>query len=149
MRVGLQPRAALAVLLLAVAVAGGACGGGTSETHSAGRGGEASSGQAPGGASQRGGRDARPAWPHAKVLDRVAGETIRVDDRRVRVDPATVTCGGDGRGSRRGSERVWTRFTCIQPTFGRDGVTGPDVVFRVEPTGRRSFRITGQNLTRY
>lgn len=139
----------MALALLAVAVAGGACGGGTSETHSAARGKEASSGQASGGTSQRGPRDAEPAWPHAKVLDRIAGETLRVDGRRVRVDRATVTCGGDGRGSRRGRERVWTRFTCIQPTFGGQGVTGPDVIFRVEPTGRQSFRITGQGFTRY
>jgi hypothetical protein len=137
----------MAVPLLAVAVAGGACGGGTSQTHSAGRGAAASSGQATS-ETQRRARDASPAWPQAKVLDRIAGKTVRVDGRRVRVDPATVTCGGEGRGSRRGRARVWTRFTCIQPTFG-GGVSGPDVVFRVEPTGRRSFRITGQGLTRY
>jgi hypothetical protein len=139
----------MALALLAAAAAGGGCGGGTSDTHSSGRGGEASYGQATGGTSQRGPRDVPPAWPHAKVLDRIAGETMRVDGERVRVDRATVTCGGEGPGSRRGRERVWTRFTCIQPTFNGQGVAGPDVIFRVEPTGHQSFRITGPGFTRY
>jgi hypothetical protein len=149
MRVRSRRTAAMALPLLAVAVAGGACGGSTSETHSVGRGGEASSGQATNGTSQQRPRNAPPAWGHEKVLDRIAGETMRVDGRRVRVDRATVTCGGDGRGSRRGRERVWTRFTCVQPTFGGEGAAGPDVIFRVEPTGHRSFRISGQSFTRY
>jgi hypothetical protein len=65
------------------------------------------------------------------------------------VDPATVTCGGDGGGSRRGRQRVWESFTCVQPLLEGHGVAGPDVVFRVRPTGRRSFQITDQRLTRY
>src|SRR5215213_887146 len=36
------------------------------------------------------------AWPHDKVLRRIAGRRIRVEGRTVRVDPATVTCGGLG-----------------------------------------------------
>ena len=144
MRVRARAAAVIALQLLAVALAGGACAGGPSETHKE----EATSAQAPGEPPQRS-RHATAAWPHAKVLKRIAGETIEAAGRRVRVDRATVTCGGEGPGSRRGRERVWERFTCIQPTFNSTGTAGPDVVFRVQPTGRRSFRVTDQRVTRY
>jgi hypothetical protein len=83
--------------------------------------------------------------PSRRARARIAGP---VGLPRV-VDGATVTCGGDGRGSRRGRVRVWERFTCIQPTFGGEGVAGPDVVFSVRPTGPRSLRITDPRFTRY
>jgi hypothetical protein len=67
----------------------------------------------------------------------------------VRVDAATVTCGGDGPASGRGRERRWRSFTCVQPTFHGAGPAGPDVVFRVQLTGRRSFRITDERVARY
>jgi hypothetical protein len=139
----------MALPVLAVALAGGACGGGTAGTHNGTRGEQATSGQATRDTSRRRPWDAPPAWPHAKVLKRIAGEIVQVNGRRVRVDGATVTCGGEGRASRRGRERVWGSFTCIQPTFNGEGTAGPDVVFRVQPTGRRSFRITNQRATRY
>src|SRR5919112_4076814 len=128
MRVRARAPTAIALQLLAVAMAAGACAGGRSETHSD----DATSGQATGEPSQRP-PHATAAWPHAKVLNRIAGETIDAAGRRVRVDRATVTCGGEGPGSRRGPERVWERFTCIQPTFNNEGMAGPDVVFRVQP----------------
>jgi len=149
MRVRSRPPAAIALPLLAVALGGGACGGGTSGTHDGTRSEQAISRPTTGDTSRRPPPQASPAWPHAKVLRRIAREIVQVDGRRVRVDPATVTCGGEGRASGRGRERRWGSFTCIQPTFNGAGTAGPDVVFRVEPTGRRSFRITDQRVTRY
>jgi hypothetical protein len=148
MRVGSRPPATAALPLLAVALAGSACGGGPSQTDGTSAD-ETTSGRATRETAQQQARDARAAWPHAKLLDRIAGHTMRVEGRTVRVDGATVTCGGDGRGSRRGHVRVWERFTCVQPTFGGEGVAGPDVVFRVRPTGPRSLRITDPRFTRY
>jgi len=148
MRVRSRPPAAVALPLVAVALAGGACGGRASPTHSTG-GDDARSGQASARTLQQRPREARAAWSQAKMVDVVAGRTIRVDGRPVRVDRATVTCGGEGPGSRRGRKRIWERFTCIQPTFGGDGTAGPDVVFRAQPTGPRSLRITDQRFTRY
>jgi hypothetical protein len=149
MRVRSRPRAAVALPLLALALASGACGGGANGTHDGTRGEQATARQTTADTSRRPPRQASPAWPHAKVLRRIAGEIVQVGGRRVRVDAATVTCGGEGRASGRGRERRWTSFTCIQPTFTGGGTAGPDVVFRVQPTGRRSFRITDHRVTRY
>jgi hypothetical protein len=144
------PPSAIALPLVTVALTGGACGGGGSETQDAQQPAASRSDSPNPASSQRqSGNSSRAAWPQRKTLARIAGETVVVGDRRVRVDPATVTCGGDGTGSRRGRQRVWESFTCIQPTLEGHDVAGPDVVFRVQPTGRRSFRITDQRLTRY
>jgi hypothetical protein len=43
---------------------------------------------------------------------------------------------------------VWRRFTCIQPTFDGKSVAGPDLVFRVQPTGRRSLHLVDKRCTR-
>ena len=83
------------------------------------------------------------------MVRRVAGRVVTINGRQVRIDRATVTCGGDGRGARRGRTLAWRRFVCIQPTFPSAAVAGPDAVFRVEPTGKRSFRITDARFTRY
>jgi len=149
MRVRSRPHAAVALPLLALALASGGCGGGTSGARTGTRGEQATSRQATGSTSRPSPRQASAAWPHAKVLRRIAGEIVPVDGRRVRVDPATVTCGGEGQASGRGRDRRWASFTCIQPTFDAAGTAGPDVLFRVQPTGRRSFRITDQRVTRY
>jgi hypothetical protein len=149
MRARSRRRPAIALPLLAVALAGGACGGGTAGTQNGTRGEQLTSGEATGDTSRQRPMQAPPAWPHAEVLSRIAGEILQVDGRRVRVDRATVTCGGDGQALRRGRERRWESFTCIQPTFNGEGTAGPDVVFRVQPTGRTSFRITSQRVTRY
>ena len=90
------------------------------------------------------------AWTRAEVLRRVDGRMIRVAGRRVRVDGATVACGGLGAPADvRGGEQAWTRFRCVQPTFPAGAVVGPDAVFVVRPTGRRSFEVTGQRFTDY
>lgn len=94
--------------------------------------------------------DAGP--PHAldAVLEAVAGRHIHVNGKTVRVDPATVTCGGSGDPvrRRRGSPE-WTRFNCIQPTFPEGEVAGPDVLFVVESVAPRGFRITHRYMTKY
>jgi hypothetical protein len=151
MRVRSRPHRVVTLPLLALALAAGACGGGGSHTRSAEPGEQARSHGAPthGQASQPAPSGALAAWPHAKLLRRIAGEPLWIDGRRVRIDPTTVTCGGEGHGSRRGRDRVWERFTCVQPTFFGAGVAGPDAVFRVQPTGARSFRITDQRFSRY
>jgi hypothetical protein len=83
------------------------------------------------------------------LLRRLAGKVVEVEGRRVHIDRATITCRGDGPGSRHGHKLAWQSFSCIQPTFGGEGPAGPDAVFRVQPTGPRSFRITGARFTRY
>lgn len=150
MRVRPRVLCALTPPLLAVTLSVGACGGGDSATLTD-HGREARSA---GSASRPQAAPARPservaAWPRARLLRRIADKIVQVEGRRVRIDRATVTCRGEGRPSRRGREDVWERFACIQPTFGAKSVAGPDAVFRVQPTGPRSFRITDGRFTRY
>jgi hypothetical protein len=141
---------ALTPPLLAVALGAGACGGENKPTPTQ-HGSEARSGRSAG--RDQGVVAAPPepgaAWSKRRLLRRIAGELVEVEGRRLRIDRTTITCGGEGRGSLRKGERVWQRFVCIQPTFGGNGASGPDVVFRVQPTGPRSFRTSDARLTRY
>jgi hypothetical protein len=90
------------------------------------------------------------AWTSDKMMRRLAGRRLRVEGQTVRVDPLTLTCGGVGRAaSRQGGEPAWTRFRCIQPTFPRGSVAGPDAILVVEPTGRRRFAVLSSELTSY
>ncbi len=89
------------------------------------------------------------AWTIATVVTRLTGERIRVAGTTVPIDPATLTCGGEGPEGRRGAAPAWTRFRCVQPTFPRGEVAGPDAVFLVEPTGPRTFVVRGARLTAY
>jgi hypothetical protein len=90
------------------------------------------------------------AWTHAALLRRLEGRRIRVDRRFVAIDPGTVTCGGVGPPSeRRNGQPAWTRFRCVQPTFPPGRLTGPDLLFVVEPTGRRTFAVSGQRFAAY
>src|SRR3954447_7014667 len=86
------------------------------------------------------------AWPRERVLRRLAGRRIGVQGKTVRVDPSTVTCGGVGPVERKDA---WTRFRCVQPTFPRGAVAGPDAIFFVEPRGPRRFEVTESHFTRY
>jgi len=89
-------------------------------------------------------------WPLAKVLRRISGRRIRVAGRVVRIDPATVTCGGlGGPAGRPGGKAVWTRFRCVQPTFPKGTLVGPDVIFVAEPRGERALDVSGARLTHY
>lgn len=90
------------------------------------------------------------AWTHAELLRRLEGHSVRVERRVVPIDRDTVTCGGDGPPtSHRRRQPEWTRFRCVQPTFPAGVLAGPDLVFIVAPTGRRSFAVSGQRFTSY
>lgn len=135
--------------VVALALGVSACGGG-GDTHTDDGQRSRSSGSASGGqAAPETAAGPVAAWPQARLLRRLAGEVIAVEGRRVRIDRATITCQGDGPGSRHGRELAWQSFRCIQPTFGGKGTAGPDAVFQVRPTGPRTFRIVGARFTRY
>jgi hypothetical protein len=146
-----RPASVIAAPLAAGAVALGACGGGSSPSHTTGGGDRA------GGASATSASPARSAaaetqvaaWPQRKLVRRLRGHSIEVEGRRVPVDPTTITCQGVGRSVRRAGVLMWTRFHCIQTTFPAHAVAGPDAVFDVHPTGPRSFLITGARFVRY
>jgi hypothetical protein len=149
MRVRSLTLCALTPPVVALAVGASACGGGGSNPTDGGQR-TRSSGSASGGqAAPRVSTGPVAAWPQARLLRRLAGEVVEVEGRRVHIDRATITCRGDGPGSRHGHKLAWQSFRCIQPTFGGKGPAGPDAVFRVQPTGPRSFRITGARFTRY
>jgi hypothetical protein len=141
-----RSRVSLAVTApLIAALAAGACG----DSGGSGRsGGDSTQPQRTAEAS-RPATPTAPAWSKAKVLRRLADKVVVVDGRRVRVDSATVTCGGVGPASVRAGVHVWHRFVCVQPTFGGEDVAGPDAVLSVEPTGPRSLRIVDTRFTRY
>jgi hypothetical protein len=149
MRVRSPTLCALTPPVVALALGASACGGGGSTLTDGGQqsrsNGSASGGQAAAGVPT----GPVAAWPQARLLRRLAGEVVHVEGRRVHIDRATITCQGDGPGSRHGHKLAWQSFSCIQPTFGGEGPAGPDAVFRVQPTGPRSFRITRARFMRY
>ena len=87
-------------------------------------------------------------WSLAKLERRLAGETIRVEGRRVRLEPGTLTCGGERRGRPGAGVRVFAHFSCISPTFPPGELVGPDALFRVHVTGRKTIRLTGKSFSR-
>jgi hypothetical protein len=87
-------------------------------------------------------------WSNRRLLQRIAGAQIAVNGRIVALDPATLTCGGDGRASTRGGDRLWAHFTCIQPTFPPGELVGRDALFRVHVTGPRTFAVTDTRRAR-
>jgi hypothetical protein len=149
MRVRSPALRALTPPVVAVALGTSACGGGGTTLTDSGQQ-SRSNGSASGGQAAAGVPKGRvPAWPQARLLRRLTGEVVQVGGQRVHIDRATLTCQGDGPGSRDGHKLAWQSFSCIQPTFGGKGPAGPDAVFRVQPTGPRSFRITRARFTRY
>jgi hypothetical protein len=88
-------------------------------------------------------------WSQRKLWRLLARASVRVEGRRVPVDPATLTCGGESAGRLRGGVRVWTHFSCIQPTFPQGALVGPDALFRVHATGRTTFVVTDASFSRY
>ena len=149
MRVRSLTLCALTPPVVALALGAGACGGGGSTPTDSGQR-SRSSGSATGGQAAPGVPTGPvAAWPQARLLRRLAGEVVVVEGRRVQIDRATITCRGDGPASRQGHKLAWQSFRCIQPTFGGEGPAGPDAVFRVQPTGPRSFRIMDARFTRY
>jgi hypothetical protein len=90
------------------------------------------------------------AWTHDALMRRLDGRRLRVGGRTVRIDPATLTCGGVGRpAGRMHGQPVWSRFRCIQPTFPPGAIVGPDAIFIVQPTGAHELVIRERRLTRY
>jgi hypothetical protein len=149
MRVRSLTLCALTAPVVALALAVSACGGGGSTPTDGGQR-SRSSGSTSGGQAAPGVPTGPvAAWPQARLLRHLAGEVVEVEGRRVHIDRATITCRGEGPGTRHGRTRAWQSFSCIQPTFGGHGPAGPDAVFRVQPTGPRSFRIMGARFTRY
>ena len=88
-------------------------------------------------------------WPRAKLMKRIANVRVRVEGRVIRIDPATVVCGGEGRPRVVKGIARWRRFRCIQPTFPPGVLVGPDAIFLVHPMGRTRFRITDAHFARY
>jgi hypothetical protein len=90
------------------------------------------------------------AWTYDALMRRLHGRRLPVGGRTVRIDRATLACGGVGRPARRvDGEPAWTRFRCVQPTFPPGAVAGPDAIFIVEPTGPHKLAIGARRLTRY
>jgi hypothetical protein len=89
--------------------------------------------------------DTRWAWPYATLTLRLAGQSVRLPDRKVRVDPDLVICNGEGRPVRPAGAPRWKHFTCTQTLLTRSRV-GRDVTFRVHVLGKTSLLITD---TRY
>jgi hypothetical protein len=91
-----------------------------------------------------------PAMTRQAVMRRLRGRRVVVSDRRVPLDPATLTCVGVGRPRRHGGAPAWSRFHCVQPTFPPGQTVGPDVVFLAETTATRGgLRLVGARLTSY
>lgn len=88
-------------------------------------------------------------WSLAKLERRLAGETIRVEGRRVRLEAGTLTCWGEGRGRPGAGVRIFAHFSCISPTFPPGQLVGTDALFRVHVTGRTTIRLTGKSFSRY
>jgi len=147
MHAGLHVLSRLAALLVLAGLVVSGCGDGGPEPRPAATPTAAGSAATPSATRSAG---AGTAWPHEKVLRRIAGRRISVEGRAVRVDPATVTCGGVGgpAGSVGGAD-AWTRFRCVQPTFPAGAVAGPDAIFFVEPRGAQRFEVAESHFTRY
>jgi hypothetical protein len=93
---------------------------------------------------------AGPALTREAVMGLLDGRRITVGDRVVRLDRATLVCGGIGRPSdRQGGRPAWARFRCVQPTFPPGAVAGPDAILVVEAAGRRRIVVIESRLTGY
>lgn len=80
---------------------------------------------------------------------RIQGAEFPVERRSVRIDGSTLTCGGEGDDVFRNGVRLWSHFACLQPTFPRGRLAGPDAVFRVHVVSREAFLITDAHFSRY
>jgi hypothetical protein len=85
--------------------------------------------------------DTRSMWPYATLILRIAGQSVALPDRRMRVDRDLVICNGQGKPARRAGLPRWRHFMCTQTLFTR-GRVGHDVTFRVHVLGRTRLLIT-------
>jgi hypothetical protein len=140
--------AALVLMLVALLVGVSACGGSQRGRPDVSHPRERRSPQPE--ATPSGPAHAGVAWTYDALMHRLNGRRVRVGGRTVRIDPATVACGGVGRPARRvHGAPAWSRFRCVQPTFPPGEVAGPDVIFIVKPTGPRTLAVTHARLTSY
>jgi hypothetical protein len=93
---------------------------------------------------------AGPPSTREALMRRLDGRRIPVDGRVVRIDRATLVCGGLGRATDRRSGRpAWVRFRCVQPTFPPGAVAGPDAILVVAPARRHRLVVVESRLTGY
>ena len=151
-------RVQFAVAALTLATAVPACGGDEPPRPAAAERAPApSSATAPAPAPPQDGRRAREerpahthgAWSRPRLMRELERRRIRVQGHMIRLDAATITCGGEGRGRVRAGRRRWTHFRCVQPTFPRGTFAGPDAVFRVHASRGRRLVASDGRLTRY
>jgi hypothetical protein len=93
--------------------------------------------------------DHHALWSLKKLVRTLAGSRIRIEGRVVRLDAGTLLCSGEGGGQPRAGGRVWTDFSCTQPTFPPGQLVGPDAEFRVQATGPGKFLVTNARFSRY
>jgi hypothetical protein len=89
-----------------------------------------------------------PLWTEAQVRRQVSGATIVAAGKRVRIDPTSFACWGDGAARVRRGVRRWRWFTCLAPTF-RGAEAGPDVRFVVVPRSTTGFDVLSARLVSY
>src|SRR3954468_2473644 len=88
-------------------------------------------------------------WSKSFLIDRLNGRRIAVGHSTVALRADTLTCAGEGRGVVRGRSRMWKHFRCIQPTFPKGALVGPDALFRVHVTSARRYVISNARMARY
>src|SRR3954465_98503 len=147
MHAGLYALSRLAALLVLAGGGASGCGEGGPDRRPAARPTATDSAATPSATRPAGGGT---AWPHERVLRRIAGRRVRGGGRSVRIAPATRPCGGLGTPAGAvGGKDAWTRFRCVQPTFPAGAVAGPDAIFFVEPRGPQRFEAAESPFTRY
>jgi hypothetical protein len=79
-------------------------------------------------------------WPYNKVVGSLAGRTLVLPRGQIRLDPALVTCNGQGASAQIGPTRGWSRYTCTQTLF--QGGLDRDVTFDVVILSATQLKIT-------
>ena len=88
-------------------------------------------------------------WSTGFFVDRDSGARFTVGRTKVVLRADTLTCQGEGRGVRRRGGRGWKHFRCVQPTFPRGALVGPDALFRLHVIGRTKYVISDARIARY
>ncbi len=88
-------------------------------------------------------------WSQRKLERTLDGKRFRVGRTVVPIRADTLTCGGQGRSILRAGVYRWKHFRCIQTTFPRGALVGPDALFLVHVLGRTRFEITDAHFARY
>jgi len=88
-------------------------------------------------------------WSTRFLVERLSDRRVRIGHRIVVLRADTLTCAGEGTSVVRHGSRMWTRFHCIQPTFPKGSLVGPDALFRVHVTSTRSYVVIDARMARY